>query len=159
MEEIKKILAPTDFSPLSLAGLQHALEIAGSQGMELIAYHVIHKEEMLPYYRMQAEAAPSRNVHSIADLIEERKARLAEFLRQNFADLSRKTRIRVEVDIGIPHKRIVEKAREEGATMIVMSTHGRTGLLHMLLGSVTEKVIRRASCPVLSIRPEVRIAA
>jgi nucleotide-binding universal stress UspA family protein len=78
---------------------------------------------------------------------------LEEFLKEHLADSSPGAKIRHEVEIGIPHKRIVEKAAEEGADLIVMSTHGRSGLFHMLIGSVTEKVVRRASCPVLSIHP------
>jgi len=53
--------------------------------------------------------------------------------------------------MGAPAKNIVQEAKKEGADLIVMSTHGRTGLAHMLVGSVTEKVIRHAPCPVLSI--------
>jgi len=59
----------------------------------------------------------------------------------------------VEVGVGVAYQRIVEKSAAEGVDLIVMSTHGRTGFLHVLIGSVTEKVVRMAACPVLSVRP------
>ncbi|HYT57291.1 MAG TPA: universal stress protein, partial [Verrucomicrobiae bacterium] len=57
-------------------------------------------------------------------------------------------------EAGVPYDKIVKKAEEENAGMIVMSTHGRTGFEQIMLGSVTAKVIARATCPVLSIRPK-----
>lgn len=71
----------------------------------------------------------------------------------------RYVKVRQIVEIGVPYKRIVEKAEEEGVDMIIMSTHGRSGFDHMLIGGVTEKVVRRASCPVLSIRPPLHTKA
>jgi Universal stress protein family len=68
--------------------------------------------------------------------------------------------VRHDVGFGVPYEKIVEKAAEENADLIVMSTHGWSGLFHALIGSVTEKVVRLASCPVLSIRPlEESVAA
>ncbi len=147
MSRIKKIIAPTDLSELSLVGVQRALEMASSDGAEVIVYHVIDHKEANPH----DEGFYTESLGKW--LYEDRKTFLGQFLSENFPDLVPQTRIRQEVDIGVPDKRIVEKAREEGADMIVMSTHGRSGLLHMLMGSVTEKVVRRATCPVLSIRP------
>jgi universal stress protein A len=82
------------------------------------------------------------------------KDRIEKFLKETFPDLISKVKVRQEVEIGVAHERIVEKAAKEGVDMIVMSTHGRTGLLHMLMGSVAEQVVRQAPCPVLSIRPQ-----
>lgn len=147
MNKIKKILAPTDLSDLSRTGVRHALETAHSLGAEVIVYYVITYEEVnLPHIGFYTEALTKW-------LPQERKKLLSEFLRDNFADMISKVEIKQEVEVGVPYQRIVEKAVKEGVEMIVMSTHGRTGLLHMLLGSVTEKVVRHAPCPVLSIRP------
>ena len=55
--------------------------------------------------------------------------------------------------MGLPYKNIVERARDDGADLIAMSTHGRKGFSHVLLGSVTEKVVRTAPCPVVSLHP------
>jgi len=57
------------------------------------------------------------------------------------------------VEIGSPATNILEEAEREGSDLIVMSTHGRTGLAHMLMGSVTEQVVRNAACPVFSVHP------
>ena len=68
-------------------------------------------------------------------------------------------RVHEKVEIGTPEINIVEQAKKEGSDLIVISTHGRSGLTHILLGIVTEKVVRRAPCPVLSIRPAKEQAA
>lgn len=147
MKKIEKILAPTDLSDLSQAGVRHALEMAKSGEVEVIVYHVIPPEEGSPHDE-------GFYTDSLGQwLIWDRKKHLAEFITEHFADLLDKVTVYIEVEIGIPHRRIVEKSKERGVDMIVMSTHGRSGLLHMLMGSVTEKVIRSAPCPVLSLRP------
>lgn len=147
MEKMRRILAPTDLSKLSQTGVRYALEMAQSQRAEIIVYHVIGYEEAnAPYEGFYTE--------SLARLLpQERKKLLDEFLRENFSDFIGKVRVRQEVEVGVPYNKILEKAVKEGVDIIVMCTHGRTGLLHMLIGSVTEKVVRNAPCPVLSIPP------
>ena len=88
---------------------------------------------------------PARN------LLANEEAALDKFLTEKFADDMKLMEIRQKVEFGAPHTSIVEMAEREGCDIIVMSTHGRTGLNHMLLGSVTEKVVARAPCPVLAI--------
>jgi len=155
MKKLKKILAPTDLSELSKVGVCYALEMAGSQGSEVIIYHVIGHEEAAPnFYRTTHEDFSSFvDYRPVPEIVEERKSLLAKFIRENFGDIARNMTIRRGVEVGLPYKKIVEKADEEKADIIVMCTHGRTGLLHMLIGSVTEKVVRLAPCPVLSVRP------
>lgn len=63
-------------------------------------------------------------------------------------------KVHEKIELGNPDENIVEEAKKEAVDLIVISTHGRTGLSHMLMGSVTEKVVRHAPCPVLSIRPD-----
>ncbi len=75
-------------------------------------------------------------------------------MRGAFPELISKVKIRQEVGVGTPHERIVERAEKKDVDMIVMSTHGRTALAHMFIGSVTEQVVRRSVCPVLSVRPQ-----
>ena len=64
-----------------------------------------------------------------------------------------KVEVTRRVVVGIPYRKIVEVADEEKSDLIVMTTHGRTGLSHLVMGSVTEKIVRTAPCPVLTIRP------
>ena len=154
MTKIKKILAPTDLSELSKAGVRYAFEAASAQDAETIVYNVIPYEETSILGTRVEWVDAHRDLPGLRPMLEERQRILLRFLRENFAPLLTRLRIRPDVDLGAPDKRILEKAAEEGVDIIVMSTHGRTGLSHMLLGSVTERVVRHAPCPVLSIRPE-----
>jgi nucleotide-binding universal stress UspA family protein len=87
----------------------------------------------------------------VRNLLANEEAALDKLLAEIFAEDIKPITIRQKVEIGAPHTSIVEVAEREGADLIVMATHGRTGLSHILLGSVTEKVVARAPCPVLVI--------
>ena len=153
MEQIKKILAPVDLSNLSKLGLRHALDIAQSQGAEVIVYNVISVEETPFPQGDEAWVASQTELPKIKKTLEERRKLLESFVADSLGGQVIAGQIRQVVEIGTPYRKIITKATEEGADMIVMSTHGRTGLLHMLIGSVTEKVVRRAPCPVLAVPP------
>jgi len=88
--------------------------------------------------------------------VPQQKQRLREFVNENFADMIGKVKITEVVEAGVPYNKIVTKAEEENVDLVVMSTHGRTGLEQIMLGSVTAKVVARATCPVLSIRPKAK---
>jgi nucleotide-binding universal stress UspA family protein len=113
MEKIHKILAPTDLSELSCAGVRYALETARPAAAEAVVYHVIHPDELnLPRQGIYTD--------SLAKLLPQaRRGFPAEFLDKNFTAL---------IGTGIPYQRNVEKASEENADILVISTHGRTGL-------------------------------
>jgi len=144
MSRIKKILAPTDFSYVSKLGLRHALELARETSAEVVVYHVIDcslkgDSRVLQY---------ARNRNSLENC---RRA-LDKFLSDNFADSIDLVEVRQVVEFGnSPYKSIAEAAAREGADMIVMSTYGRTGIDHFMLGSTAENVVARAACPVLVI--------
>jgi len=143
MSRVKKILTSTDFSELSKLGVGYALEVARDTSAEVIVYHTID---------FSGEWADKRNeVRAHPDLLEHSRKRLDEFLAENFSECINLVEVRPIVEIGAPVQNIIEKAREEGVDMIVLSTHGRTGLDHIILGSVTEKVVARAPCPVLVV--------
>lgn len=145
MIKIRKILAPTDLSKLSRPALRYALELALERSVPVIAYNVISED---------SEWIGSDDRHNPANaLLPQQKERLHTFMIENFADLIDKVEVIEVVEAGVPYNKIVEKAHNERADLIVMSTHGRTGFEQILLGSVTAKVVARASCPVLSIRP------
>lgn len=148
MDKVKKILAPTDFSELSAVGVRYALEMARSQGAELILYHVIDVGDN--WFSTYDELNPAR------PLLENEARRLETFVKDKLADYCGLVEIHQVVEIGAPHANIVEKAEREKVDMIVMSTHGRTGIDHMLLGSVSEKTVARAPCPVLVVPPPAR---
>lgn len=151
MHQIRKILAPVDLSNLSKLGLRYALEIAQSQEAEVVVYNILTVEET-PFPQGAEEwVAKQTELPKVKRTLDRRRKQLERFLADEFDVQNHK--VRLEVEIGTPYKKIVEKAQREGVDMIVMSTHGRTGVMHMLIGSVTERVVRRAPCPVLSVPP------
>jgi nucleotide-binding universal stress UspA family protein len=157
MNKIKKILAPTDLSELSRAGVRYALETAAATGSEVIVYNVVGFHEALPYYEFE-NAYLADQLPTVEEVLEDHRKYLAKFLQENFADLTAGVKVRLEVAVGTPYQKMVEKAAQENVGLIVMSTHGRTGLFHTLIGSVAEKVVRLAACPVLTVRPEIDAA-
>ena len=141
---IKRILVPIDLSANSLAGLDYAVELAKTLRAELDVLYVV---EPL-YYAMSEFAAPA-----VGELLEEqRRSSRAELTRieQRYA---RKVPLRVLQQVGTAHQTVVDTAKRLKADLIVMATHGRTGVSHLLLGSVAERVVRAAGCPVLTVRP------
>jgi nucleotide-binding universal stress UspA family protein len=143
MARLKKILAPTDFSELSTLGIRFALEMARDTSAEVIVYHAIDVGE--EWKTVRRDLAPYH------DMIEDNRRVLDKFLGDHFADCIDLVEVRQVVEFGASYKNIVDLAEKENVDMIVMSTHGRTGLDHMILGSVTEKVVARAPCPVLVV--------
>ena len=142
MKKVEKILAPTDLSELSRIGLEYALELARGWSAEVTVYHVANAAELANY-----KAA------SLDDLLEKHRKSLGEFLSRHFAELLPLVEVRQKVEIGSPANNVLEESEREGSDLIVMSTHGRTGLAHVLMGSVTEQVVRNAVCPVFSVHP------
>lgn len=143
---LKKILVPVDFSDCSKKALQYALPLARQHGAGLVLLHVAPP----PVYTV----GEFGTVDSGA-LEEEMRKRSEQQLAAFEAN---------EVGTGVPCERmllmgdaareIVRQAKEAEVDLIVISTHGRTGLKHVLLGSVAEHVVRRASCPVLVVREQ-----
>lgn len=150
MEKIKRILAPTDLSELSQVGVRYALNLAKAVGAEVTVYHAVNSEELLWYGEKMKEKTAFAPPYPV---LEKYQSALSQFLKGNFSDLIPSLKVHEKVEMGSPDENIVEEASKGGTDLIVISTHGRTGLSHMLMGSVTEKVVRHAPCPVLSIRP------
>jgi nucleotide-binding universal stress UspA family protein len=143
--KIEKILAPTDLSKLSRAGVRYAMDMALGQGAEVVVYHVISEDG--DWFDKDDELNPAKA------LVPRQKQRLAEFIKQNCGEFIGQVKIYEIVEVGVPYKAIVQKADEERADLIIISTHGRTGLEQVIVGSVTARVVARSGCPVLSIRP------
>ena len=135
MDVLKKILAPTDFSELSVRGVRYACELAKDVGAEVTILNVVTVDES------------GINKGEMG----EHKQRLDEFVAKNVADVSANLRISKLVDAGQAYVAIIDCAENERIDLIVMSSHGRSGLSRMLIGSVTDKVLRGASCPVLVV--------
>jgi nucleotide-binding universal stress UspA family protein len=141
MKKIRKILAPTDLSDLSCVGVRYAMEMARDLSAEVIVLNVVPVGE---------DWVPPKS-GDVRELMASEVAALERFLADKLGDELNLVEIRKRVEFGAAMTNIVEMAEREKADMIVMSTHGRTGLNHILLGSVAEKVVARAACPVLVI--------
>jgi nucleotide-binding universal stress UspA family protein len=141
MKKIRKILAPTDLSDLSCVGVRYAMEMARDLSAEVIVLNVVPVGE---------DWVPPKS-GDVRELMASEVAALDRFLADKLGDELNLVEIRKRVEFGAAMTNIVEMAEREKADMIVMSTHGRTGLNHILLGSVAEKVVARAACPVLVI--------
>jgi nucleotide-binding universal stress UspA family protein len=104
MNKFKKVLAPTDLSELSRAGVRYALERAVFTGAEVIVYNVVGYQEAGPYYGFDTAYVPEETL-AVEEVVEEHRRHLAEFLRKNFPELIAKVKIRQEVEIGTPYHR------------------------------------------------------
>lgn len=153
MDAVNRILAPTDLSESSKPGIRYALEMGASINAKVFIYHVAHYEADFPYPLGMGEVSSAYlPTQEFDEFIHERKQVLDSFVRENFKDLMSGVSMSLEIDVGDAQEMILQKAEESSSDMIVMSTHGRTGIGHILIGSITEFVVRHAHCPVLSIR-------
>ena len=140
-----RILVPTDFSEPSDAALDYARELAGQFGASLHVLHVIET----PVAVMSPEVGIVDSPELQAQLFEDARDRLQLRITPN--DRTRHPAT-TEVVWGTSAHGIVNYATERGMDLIVMGTHGRGGVAHLLLGSVAEKVVRHAPCPVMTVR-------
>ncbi|MDZ7363270.1 MAG: universal stress protein [candidate division KSB1 bacterium] len=142
---MKQILVPLDFSNFSQRALQYAREIAGFYNARLQLLHVI-QDFIPPTFYLAAAASLSR-------VTPELKLKIKEAMEKLFEETAGPA-VTAEYHVieGYAAHDIVDFAQENNSDLIVIATHGRTGIEHMLMGSVTEKVVRRAPCPVFTVR-------
>ena len=141
-----RILWPTDFSPLAKAALPHAVGLAAEADAELVLLHVLPS--------LAAYATPE--VSGALSVSLQRKTRVAaqrELRRLETQVKAPNIRMHTVLTEGVPFDQILRAARRLRCDLIVLATHGRTGLVHTIMGSVAENVLRRAPCPVLTVRP------
>ncbi|MFW5876014.1 MAG: universal stress protein [Myxococcota bacterium] len=148
---VSRILSPVDFSETSDHALEYAIELARGLGAEL---HLLHVYQ-LPMYSMPDGALLAGP--DVATRIMDTARESLDALAQRLAD--RGVTIERHLTEGVPHQEIERVAKDIGADMVVMGTHGRTGLGHLLLGSVAERVVRTVPAPVLTVRhPESEVS-
>jgi len=152
MKRFKHILAATDLSPESFAAVQYAAHLAEGQAARLTILHVPQTTTLL-----FTDFAPPVDLLSLDRSIEvAARETLEGWISRH---MKGKAPVRVVIRSGVTHDVICKAAEEAGASLIVMATHGRRGIGHVILGSVTERVLREAPCPVLVVRPPVPAAA
>lgn len=147
MVEIKRILLPTDFSDLAAPAVDYACGLAEKFGSELHLLHVF--EEFVPTVPVPGVPFPPPHSHpdEVIQAAAQQLAKMVDPQWQQAHTVVRATRQ------GSAFVEIIRYARENGFDLIVMGTHGRTGLKHAIIGSVTERVVRKAPCAVLTVRP------
>jgi nucleotide-binding universal stress UspA family protein len=144
MPSFRRILIPTDFSEASRKALPHAAELARRYGAELVLMHAMEPPIQPVSFGVGPVVVPP-----IDDALRNKVKESLEQLRRE--DLG-KAQTRCLVREGRAYLEIVQAAQNEGCDLIVIATHGYTGLKHMLLGSTTERVVRTAHCPVLTVK-------
>lgn len=142
-EAVERVLAAVDFSAFSQMTLRHASAFAAFYGARLDVVHVLQEVTIPSAYG--PELAPM-----VTPALEQRSREVLDELVQSLGPLD--IPIQTHVGFGYPASEILHFANEYTVDLIVMSTHGLTGLEHFLIGSVAEKVVRKAPCPVLTVR-------
>lgn len=142
----RRIVCPTDFSAPAQKAARFAADLAKSCGAEVVLLHVV------------AEIAyPMRSLGTVTafpNLQEELHKRAADELEEARQSLDSDVTVRTELRDGEVHEQVLESARANDADLIVIGTHGHTGIKHILLGSTAEKIVRLSEVPVLSVRSE-----
>ncbi len=166
--DVQNILVPIDYSDDSQQALHWGASLAGKYGAKLLLLHVIPTavEEVYPertgllsptpsYYEFRAPGIWTKHP-IIIDRVDTAHTELCDFAAKHLKDA---VPVQVHIAVGKPSEEILRVAREEGVDLIIMGTHGRTGVRHLLLGSVAEDVTRHAPCPVFTVRLKARGAS
>ncbi len=148
MIDIKKILVPTDFSEYSRKSIKYGISLAEQYNAEVYVLYVfddrIFDESLFILYTEN-------------EMRQNRKKVYNEQLEKIVCDIHSKSpqlELHRKLKVGIAFVEIIKFAKAENIDLIIMSSHGRTGISHLLIGSTTEKVVRKAPCPVLTVRPK-----
>jgi len=137
----EKILCPIDFDESSIAALKYSAALAGGCDATIYVLHVVRA----PFEPSEVPVDPP-----VPEWEQDAQARLQAVTHEH---LDGKVNYKVIAKRGDPAARIIEAERELDPNVVVMATHGRTGLSHLLLGSVAERVVRESPRPVLTVRP------
>ena len=146
MRTFEKILVPTDFSAHAKEAARMAIELAKRFDAKLYFVHVFQSVAYVLPEGYMLYSAPQ-----LGEILDD----LDKLVAAEKSDAQKAGARGVEGDLveGVPATEIVRYAREKGCDLIVIGTHGRTGVKHALLGSIAEKVMRTADCPVMVVRP------
>lgn len=155
--EYKRILFATDFSPQASRARDYAVDLAVRLNAEFHLLHVIHQASLeVPEFGMGL-AFPGY-LENIPEKKHELEALAKDKLQGELPlDWDSVHAAHFSVRFGTPFQEILEYAGEISTDLIVIGTHGRTGMMHALLGSVAERVVQKAKCPVLTVSPAVEL--
>lgn len=144
---IKKVLVPIDFSDYSKSALKYAVNFSRLFNAEIILIYVVEPVIYPPDFSMGQIAMPSINT----EWDERAKDELDKLAKSEIS-----TSVKTILKTGKPFVEIIETAKEENIDLIIIATHGHTGVEHILFGSTAEKVVRKAPCPVLTLREPIK---
>jgi universal stress protein A len=142
--QIKTILCPIDFSEISANAMEYAVFLASHHHAGLLLLHVVEHLQEFEHYQIL--------VLTPQELAEKMEKQAYEELNRLTEQIKKTVKVETAVRQGKPFVEIIKEAKEKDMDLIVMASHGRTGVSHMLMGSVAEKVVRKAHCPVLIVR-------
>ncbi len=146
---LKRILVPIDFSACSRRALSYALRFAGQFGAQLLLVHVVEPMVVPENMLLAVPELPEAG----GGLVNDAQQRLDQLARK---EIPAEIKVQTTVRVGRPYHEIIETAQAEDVDLITIATHGYTGLKHVFLGSTAERVVRHASCPVLTVREPER---
>ena len=159
------ILVPVDFSPYAMQALDKAADLAEHFGASIIALHVIASEigvqtlaqrlriqTVVPSMDAETAEVPDVSDEEIETVVDHHREEAYQALQAFLPPRLAQYPLELRVVFGRPFERIVETAVKEKVALIVMGTHGRTGLARLALGSVAERVVRLAPCSVLTVK-------
>ena len=145
MIRIRSILVPLDLSDYAAHALPYARELAETFGATLHLIHVVDSQWVVAGGGTAFPEYGDNLLQRFEDEARKSLIRIAETIPE-------KVEVTTALRVGPPHVQIVQYAREQDIDLIVVATHGRSGLKHALIGSVAEKVVQMAPCPVLSLK-------
>ncbi len=146
---ISKVLVPIDFSDYSKSALKYAVNFVGYFKAELTLIYVVEPVIYPPDFSMGQIAIPSVDLEMDKRAIDE----LNKLAQQ---EIPSEIKVKTVVKTGKPFLEIIETAQDENVDLIIIATHGHTGVEHILFGSTAEKVVRKAPCPVLTLREPIK---
>ncbi len=147
MVAIKKILVAVDFSEVSSSVAEYAATLANSLGAEVICLYVAPSLSQYVGFHVP----PSSIESFVKEIVSGADSSMEKFLEEHFADVEAKG----EVVTGYAAEEILKAIENEKVDLLVMGTHGRKGIDRILFGSVAEKVVKSAKCPVFTVRPDI----
>jgi len=148
------ILVPVDFSGHSLAALLKACELADCAGQPVIILHVVHDPAEMPGYYSQV--TKKKKIAHIDDLAQEALDNFVHDAIEQNPDIKLLQEAKTRLVMGLPVTRILEMVDITEASMVVMGSHGRTGMQHLMLGSKAEQVVRLCPVPIMIVKEPVK---
>ncbi|MEW6654824.1 MAG: universal stress protein [Bacteroidota bacterium] len=145
---IKNILVPIDFSDYSKTALKYAAQFAKRFDAKIFLVYVVEPMIYPADFSMGQIAIPSSDIDLTSRAVEE--------LKRLSAEIDNGIEIEIIIKTGKPFVEINDAASEKNIDLIIIATHGHTGVEHLLFGSTAEKVVRKAPCPVLTLREPIK---